>query len=91
MLVGAILAAHLRHAGPAGTLLAVLIGIVLAALNLWMVHKVGALLASHTRSTSERSQDLQGKAFCVVCLAWVGVAEFVGYRLVAAILNHTGA
>ena len=90
MLVGAILAAYLRHAKPFGMLSAVLLGIVLAGLNLWMVLKAGSFLAGRSHSNSESTQDFRGKVFCLVCLVWAGVAEYVGYKLVAAILILRG-
>lgn len=79
LLVGTIIAARSEHAAPISYVVAISIGLILATINLWAVHKAGFRLA---RFTSARSQPLQnwiGRAFCVLSLAWAACAEPVGF------------
>ncbi len=87
VLVGAVLAARLGHAQLGGYLLAIAIGLPLAAFNLWMVHKAGFVLACFTRSISDLSQNWFGKAFCSACLLWTVCAGFVGFWAASAVIR----
>lgn len=87
MLVGAVLAARLEHTQLGGYLLAIIIGLPLAAFNLWTVHKSGFLLARLTRSSSESLQNWFGKAFCLAFLLWAACAGFVGFWAASAAMR----
>jgi hypothetical protein len=89
MLVGAVLAAKLGHAQLGGYLLAIIIGLPLAAFNLWMVHKVGFLLANVTRSRSEPEQNWFGKAFSLAFLLWAACAGFVGFWAASVMMRFS--
>jgi hypothetical protein len=79
LLVGAILAASLPHAGFVSYLLAIVVGIALAASNFWMIRRVGLRLAELPQSRSEQSGDRLGQIFCIVVLLWAACAGFVGF------------
>ena len=79
ILVGSVLAANFNNVGFGGYSLAIAIGLLLAASNLWIVHRSGFLLADLTRAKSDRRQDSFGKAFAAALLLWAVCAEFLGY------------
>jgi hypothetical protein len=79
LLVGSILAAKSEHAGPTCYVVAIFLGVTLAAANFWGVHKAGFHLARFTSSRSPTVQDWSGRAFCLVSLAWAACAEPVGF------------
>lgn len=87
LLVGAVLAARLQHSVLGVYVLAVAIGLLLAASNLWTVHKAGFLWARATQSKPEARQNLIGKAFCAVSLLWAVCAEPVGFWVTSSILR----
>jgi hypothetical protein len=87
MLVGAVLAAKLGHAQLGGYLLAIIIGLSLAACNLWLVRKVGFLLARLEPSRSESLENWFGKAFCLTLLLWAACAEFVGFWVASVVMR----
>ena len=79
LLVGAILAASLPHAGFVSYVLAIVVGVALAAFNFWMIRIAGLRLADLPQSRSEHAGDKLGKIFCIVVLLWTGCAGFVGF------------
>lgn len=79
LLVAAVSAANGAHVGLGGYLFVAIIALILAASNLWIVHKAVCFLASLTRSFSERQQDWIGKGFFPVYCIWAICTGVIGF------------
>jgi hypothetical protein len=89
-LVSAVLAAKRAHAGPAGYVLAFLVGLTLASCNAWALYEAGDILARRTRSCPESQQDRTGRAFCFLLLLWLPATAFLGDWLAITTLRFLG-
>jgi hypothetical protein len=67
-LASAVLAAKNTHAAIGGYVLAIIIGLLLAACNAWVVYKAGEHVANLTSSSS----------FFLAILLWLPLAAFLG-------------
>ncbi len=76
--VSAVLAARHAHAGLGDYVLAIIIGLVLAACNARMLYRAGDILADVTISWSLSRQELCGRGFFLVMLLWLPFAAFLG-------------
>lgn len=90
MLVGAVLAASLPRAGFATYLLALIVGLVFAACNFWIVRSAGLFLVKLPKRSLEHYGNRIGQVFCVSVLLWVGCGGFVGFWAAAALLRLVG-
>lgn len=87
LLVSAVLAARHEHAALGGYLLAIVVGLLLAACNAWMIYKAGNLLANRTSSSSKPRQEWFGRAFFLVILLWLPLAAFIGGWVASAVMR----
>jgi hypothetical protein len=77
-LISAVLAARHANAPLGDYVVAIVIGLLLAACNAWMVYKAGGILADLTKSWSQSRQEWAGRAFFLVMLLWIPFAAFFG-------------
>src|ERR1700691_5402267 len=83
----AVLAAKHQHAAVGGYLLAIVVGLVLAACNGWVIYKAGAALAHVTASSSKTGQEWSGRAFFLLILLWLPLAAFLGNWMTSAVVR----
>ena len=81
LLVGAISAGEDQHAGVQG-FVAVLLALILAAVNFFSVRWVGLSMANITCEKPEAVQARYGKLFSLAILIWAICAGFLGFWLV---------
>jgi len=86
-LASAVLAAKHEHAALGGYLLAVLVGLLLAACNAWVIYRAGDRLAGATASSSKARQEWFGRAFFLVFLLWLPLAAFLGNWVTLAVMR----
>ena len=77
LFLSAVMAARGMHAGPVGYTMSVLLGIVLAVANAWLLERI-------VRSVSTR---LLGLVY-VGAVIWIPFAAFVADRLASGALRH---
>lgn len=87
LFASAVLAATHGHAAFGTYLLAIVVGLLLALCNGWIVYKAGDLLAKLTCSSSKRRQEWFGRAFFLVILLWLPVAAYVGSWVSSAVMR----
>lgn len=86
VLAGALLAAHNDHASSGGYLAGIIVGILLATLNFWIVHSGALLLARRANSKSQSFQNLVGKTLFLGFFPWAALAEFASYKATLIVL-----
>jgi hypothetical protein len=83
----AVLAAIHEHATLGGYVLAIVIGLLLAACNAWIVYKAGDVVADLTSSCSKPRQKWCGRVFFLVILLWIPLAAFLGDWTTSAVIR----
>ena len=86
-LASAVLAARREHATPAGYVLAIIAGILLATCNAWVIYKACDILADLTTSSSKARQEWYGRAFFVVIFLWLPLAAYLGDWVTSAVMR----
>jgi len=86
-LASAVLAAKNTHAAIGGYVLAIIIGLLLAACNAWVVYKAGERVANLTSSSSQSRQEWFGRAFFLAILLWLPLAAFLGNWVALAVMR----
>ena len=86
-LTSAVLAARHANVAVGNYIVAVIIGLLLAACNAWMVYKAGDILAGLTKSWSKSRQEWSGRAFFLMMLLWMPFAAFIGDWVTSAAIR----
>jgi hypothetical protein len=83
----AVITAKHERATLAGYLLAIVIGLLLAACNAWVVYKAGDLMAMLTSSSSKVRQDWVGRLFFLAIMVWLPLAAFLGNFVASTLMR----
>jgi hypothetical protein len=78
LFAGAVVAANAQRASSSGYMVAVLVGVLLAGLNAWIVYRTATVLARFTSSCSPSRQEWAGRTFFLAIVLWLPLAAYLG-------------
>jgi hypothetical protein len=86
----AVLAARHEHPAFGGYILAIVVGVLLAGCNGWIMYKAAEVLANLTTASSASRQGWWGRAFSLVVLLWLPLAAYLGDWVSSTMIRLAG-
>jgi hypothetical protein len=88
--VSAVLAVRHANASLGDYVVAIIIGLLLAACNAWVLYKSGDILANLTSSCSNSRQEWCGRGFFLAMMLWIPFAAFLGNWVTLSVIRVAG-